>query len=191
MKYSGIASILLAAAVVAGCASSEVPTGRRYAGSWQHKLQSAEHWRTVANDMATQLTGDLRNKSISRPLYVPLDSSDFSFAGGFRELLTTALVNQGWQVVTQPSDQTLTVHVRYSAYRFREDRDGHWVDNDPLEWQTNGPVPQSEVLVTGVVYDGTKIIARRSAIYYVADEDSGHYWSKATPSVIVPVTGGN
>jgi len=190
MKYSGIASIVLAAVIVAGCAS-EVPTGRRYAGSWQHKLQAAEHWRTIANDMATQISADLRNKGINRPLYVPLDSNDFSFAGGFRELFTTSLVNQGWQVVTRGSELALNVQVRYSAYRFREDRDGHWVEPEQLEMETSGPVPQTEILVTGVVYDGTTIVARRSAIYYAADEDAGHYWSKATPAVIVPVTGGN
>ncbi|MCL2830699.1 MAG: hypothetical protein FWD77_08195 [Betaproteobacteria bacterium] len=190
MKYSGIASIVLAAVIVAGCAS-EVPTGRRYAGSWQYKLQAAEHWRTVANDMATQITGDLRSKSINRPLYVPLDSNDFSFTGGFRELFTTALVNQGWQVVTRESEQALNVQIRYSAYLFRKDRDGHWVEKQPLEPDTSGPTPQTEVLVTGVVYDGTNIVARRSAIYYVSDEDGGHYWKKITPSVVVPVTGGN
>lgn len=49
---------------------------------------------------------------------------------------------------------------------------------------TNGPVPRSEIILTTMVSDEGKIIARRSNLYYSADEDALLYWKKsgkATP----------
>lgn len=118
----GIAS----AALLAGCASryADAPTPTRWEASRQHKLTAAEHWHRIAGHFATQLGSDLQAKGAGSPLYVPVnENGEFPFVEGFREMLTTALVQQGQDVRTRPGDGVQTVDVRYSVYRFDPDRE--------------------------------------------------------------------
>lgn len=39
-----------------------------------------------------------------------------------------------------------------------------------------GPVPRSEILLTASITDGSRIVSRRSNIYYAVDEDRALYW---------------
>jgi hypothetical protein len=113
---------------LAGCASkyAETPKPTRWEASRQQKLTAADHWRLIADDFAAKLVADLRkkDKAVGTPLYIPLnENSEFPFVQGFRELLTTALVQQqDMDVRVRPSGNERIVDVRYSIYRFNPDR---------------------------------------------------------------------
>lgn len=57
-----------------------------------------------------------------------------------------------------------------------------WLTNEQMGRGKNayGQVPQSEITLTASVVDGTRIISRRTNIYYAADEDKALYWNKAS-----------
>lgn len=225
----------VALALLSGCASryADVPQPTRFEASKQTKLQAAQHWQIIANDFATQLSNDLRQKGINQPLYIPTGKDDYAFVEGFRELLTTAMLAQGWDIRTSARN-ALPVDIRYSIYKFRRDRltntrhygeatvgvtsmaAGLWAVREVangkvlsstgeailgvgllmgivegLDWlsheapggpqrgqHASGPVPQSEILVTASVSDGDRLVARRSNIYFTADEDKALYWNK-------------
>jgi hypothetical protein len=224
MRNISVLGAAIALVVLAGCAGrySDVPTPTRYANSEQHKLMAADHWRLIANDFAQQVSADLQQKNAGQALYItpvgPKDG-DFAFVEGFRELLTTSLVNQGWVVRTVPQN-AMQVDIRYSAYAFHPNRRenihqygtltaltaGVWAFHpfnhvtsfasampkalgaavilDAAGWaldneqNASGSIPSTEILLTASVTYDDQIIARRSNIYYVADEDSALYWNK-------------
>lgn len=68
-----------------------------------------------------------------------------------------------------------------------------WMKNEGRQdaRATHNPVPRSEIILTAMVTDEGKIIARRSNLYYSADEDAILYWKKtgASQSTNVKVRG--
>lgn len=65
-----------------------------------------------------------------------------------------------------------------------------WLSNEAMGGQhASGPVPRSEILLTASVVDGTRIVSRRSNIYYTADEDQALYWNRPAAAYSVPVSG--
>lgn len=209
--------------LLGGCATSKFadnPNSTRFDVSNQYKLQAAEHWHIIAEHMAEQLSTDLKSKKVKQPLYIVPASIDYPFVEGFRELLTTAMLAQGWDIRLQPKD-ALPIDIRYSVYRFRPDRASQlyhygdasmlvaglwaisgiaeingmvagakalsaaatlesfaWVKNEGRQdaRATSGSVPRSEIILTAMVTDEGKIIARRTNLYYSADEDAILYW---------------
>ncbi|MFA7239673.1 MAG: hypothetical protein WC091_06140 [Sulfuricellaceae bacterium] len=224
--------------LLGGCATSKFsdnPNSTRFNVTNQYKLQAAEHWHIIAEHMAEQLSNDLKSKKVKQPLYIVSANSDYPFVEGFRELLITAMLAQGWDMRLQPKD-ALPVDIRYSVYRFRPDRASQlyhygdasmlvaglwavsgiadingmvvgakalsaaamlegfaWMKNEGRQdaRATSGPVPTSEIILTAMVTDEGKIIARRTNLYYSADEDAALYWKKSgnNPSVNVNVKG--
>ncbi len=117
-------SLFVAAiAGMAGCATqyADVPTPARFQNSEQMRLQAAEHWRLIAGHVAKRVAGDVASRLEGRALYVPMPKDEQAFVGGFRELLTTALVQQGLPVSVRP-DNAMAVDVAYSVYKFQPDR---------------------------------------------------------------------
>lgn len=53
----------------------------------------------------------------------------------------------------------------------------------------SGPVPRSEIVLTASVADASRIVARRSNIYYTMDEDAALYWNRPTAGHLLPVSG--
>lgn len=221
--------------LLGGCAApkfADNPNASRFEVSNQYKLQAAEHWHLIAEHMASQLSTDLKARGVTRPLYILPSSKDYPFVEGFRELMTTAMVAQGWDMRTQPQN-ALPVEIRYSVYKFRPERAsqiyhygdvsmlvaGIWAISGIVEsnitvgakalataaslegmaWLkneargdsviTNTPVPRSEIILTAMVTDSDKIVARRSNLYYSADEDAALYWNSRGAGHTVKVKG--
>ncbi len=117
-------SVLVSAIVcMAGCATNyaDVPTPTRFQNSEQMRLQAAEHWRLIAGHVADRVAADVGSRLGGRALYVPMPKDEQAFVGGFRELLTTALVQQGLPVSVRP-DNAMSVDVAYSVYKFQPER---------------------------------------------------------------------
>ncbi|WP_415033729.1 hypothetical protein [Azonexus sp.] len=66
-----------------------------------------------------------------------------------------------------------------------------WLSNEAMGGGrlASGPVPQSEILLTVSVADGSRIAGRHSSIYYTADQDVGLYWKKQSAGNVVSVIG--
>lgn len=66
-----------------------------------------------------------------------------------------------------------------------------WLSNEALGrgQHASGPVPRSEIVLTSSVVDGSRIVSRRSNIYYTADEDPELYWNRSAVAHRVPVVG--
>lgn len=63
---------------------------------------------------------------------------------------------------------------------------------DPSFGKTaKGPVPKTEIIVTASVSDNSRIVARRSNVYFTADEDAALYWQRngSGRSTTLPVKG--
>lgn len=231
----------LIACGLAGCMSpqyADAPTPTRFQRTDQLKLQSAAHWRVIAEHFATQMTKDLQAKQLTRPVFITSENGDFAFVEGFRELLTTSLVNQGVEISTVPEGAD-KLEIRYAAYRFDNNRTydpktqwlatllvgGAWaleglvvsqalnVKNWDslirpgllggaaiLDWQdfqsakqAKGAFPKTEIVLTASLQRDNRIVARRSNVYFTADEDAALYWQKtgktANRGVMMPVRG--
>lgn len=66
-----------------------------------------------------------------------------------------------------------------------------WLSNEAMGrgQYASGPVPRSEIVLTSSVVDGSRIVSRRSNIYYTADEDPGLYWNRSAATHSVTVFG--
>lgn len=229
----------LIACGLAGCMSSQyadAPTPTRFQRTDQLKLQSAAHWRVIAEHFATQMTKDLQAKQLTRPVFITSENGDFAFVEGFRELLTTSLVNQGVEISTVPEGAD-KLDIRYAAYRFDNNRTydsriygvkamsvaGAWALDGmivskivkhaaDLNWplalvgaaiadladveqskRAKGLFPKTEIVLTASLQRDNRIVARRSNVYFTADEDAALYWQKtgkaANRGVMMPVRG--
>ncbi|MBS4097069.1 MAG: hypothetical protein KGZ83_09590 [Sulfuricella sp.] len=234
-RLASVCALASLAVLLGGCAApkfADNPNATRFEASDQYKLQAAEHWHIIAEHMAAQLSRDLKDRGITRPLYIVPASKDYAFVEGFRELMTTAMVAQGWDMRLQPQN-ALPVDIRYSVYKFRPERAsqvyhygdvsmlvaGIWAISGIVEsnisygakalattaslegfaWLknegrgdgviTNTPVPRSEIILTAMVSDNGKILARRSNLYYATDEDAALYWNSKGASHTVTVKG--
>lgn len=57
-----------------------------------------------------------------------------------------------------------------------------WVHQEALGngRYASGPVPRSEILLTASITDRSRIVSRRTNIYYATDEDRALYWNQAS-----------
>ncbi|MDD2883700.1 MAG: hypothetical protein PHT48_01500 [Dechloromonas sp.] len=123
MNLFRISAVVAALLGVTACASqyADVPAPTRFKSNEQLRLQAAEHWRAIADHVAAQVASDVRSRLGTRALYIPLPHDEQAFVSGFRELLITALVQQGLPVSVRP-EGAMTVDVAYSIYKFQPDR---------------------------------------------------------------------
>jgi hypothetical protein len=66
-----------------------------------------------------------------------------------------------------------------------------WLSNEVMGrgQYASGPVPRSEIVLTTSVVDATRIVSRRSSIYYSADEDKALYWDRPAAAHNITVVG--
>lgn len=105
MPVIKLLSLLIASAVIAGCASP-VPVAQNFPRSYQKVARTAHHWDVVAGDVAAQTTKMIaESKALQeRDLYVPVGPRNSFFDATFREFLIDHLVNKGMPVIACPAD---------------------------------------------------------------------------------------
>jgi hypothetical protein len=130
--FIGVALISLAGCGGVPSRYADRPYPTRFDKIEQAELQSAGHWRVIAENFAQDVAADLSQKGLEAPIYIPRDRDDFAFVEGFTELLTTSLVARGQDVricaqrgpcggtnATDGAANALVLDVRYSAYAFK------------------------------------------------------------------------
>lgn len=119
-------SIVLASALVilmSGCAItpySEAPTPKNYARTDQMKVQAGEHWKIIANDLATSV---LKNIDKSKIIYLNAPSVQSDFNDAMHTLLISAMVNKGITVVKSSANANLSIDMSTNVLKFTKDRD--------------------------------------------------------------------
>ncbi|MCI0511481.1 hypothetical protein C8E00_10672 [Chromohalobacter marismortui] len=114
--------VVLSAVLLGGCFevnTSQAPIATTYPISEQQRMQAAHHWEVLAKHEAREIIAkrDLWGKS----LYVEKQERETAFSRGFRSLLTSALVQQGAIVSTEPD---ASAHVTFDVQVIRHEGRG-------------------------------------------------------------------
>ncbi len=109
--------LVLVLCLTTGCI--RMPQSQGYPYTNQKKMQAAQHWNVLANDVANRINNELiRQNYVSASLYVKhscgkpdacKQGETFPFDEGFNDLLTTQLVNFGVNTQVTSVGATLTV----------------------------------------------------------------------------------
>lgn len=120
MNLRSIALILMSAGLVGACATpySETPHVVNYPTSKQRKVQAAEHWRVIGQDIARDLTTHLSDQ---RPLFVVPPAEETAFNRALYNQLTTLFVQSGFPVRKDGID-ALKVEIHTQIVQFAPDR---------------------------------------------------------------------
>lgn len=113
-------SVLLAAVLAAGCTMpyTEAPLATNFETTKQKKLQAAQHWHLIAEDVAKQISADI---GPSRVLHVQLPDDAPPFKRAFLQKVTTTLVNEGHRVMLRP-EGAMQIEVDVQVVAFAPDR---------------------------------------------------------------------
>lgn len=191
-------TVLALVPVLVGC--SQVPKPSAHVMSYQKKMQAAQHWQVLAQDVASQVNQDYASIAGSG-IYVEPQSGVFGKA--FTSLLKTELIQAGVPLSESAQNAVLLAFdvqlVRHKAeWPDRRDRTqpGLWtavatgirVARNVTEnmiipagvaldlwagtWTT---LPEHEVLITTSLEKDGNCVMRRADLYYVNDRDSGQY----------------
>ena len=207
MTAAKVISAIVGSLVLAGCAApyTETPLATNFPTSKQPKLQAAAHWNVIANDVAQQISSNIKEK---RPLFVNQSTVKTAFDRAFSNQLISALVAQGFPVLKSPVG-ALNVDIDTQAVRFSANRPqykhtgvataftaGVWALHsaratpgavlfaavagaDAYSWFQSefatGETPQTEIIITTSVGDAKQYLARSTSIYYVSDSDARIY----------------
>jgi len=187
-------SLILAAAVLAGCAVpyTPVPLATNFPTSEQNKLQAAAHWGVIADHLEKRIVAELK-QGPQRPFFI----HEYPQATPFQRALTTqiisSLVRDGYVVSRAPAG-ALRIDLDVQALTFSPERPqfrpsfttnllAHnvWIasEHDPSAKYRSmfapGETPRTELIITVSVSDQYRYYARNTSAYYVADTDRALY----------------
>ena len=119
MKQACLMPLWLAAAVLGGCGSLDVPLADNYPASSQKKPRAVHHWDVLADDVASRVAQKIRNYPEALPAVFVVPSTQTPFNQSFHQLLLTRLVDKGVAVSRQPGplvvrfETQVVQHARY------------------------------------------------------------------------------
>ncbi|ACV68444.1 OmpA family protein [Desulfohalobium retbaense] len=157
--------LLFAVSVLAfGCSQTPAPMSRPY--TTQDKLQAAQHWEIIAQDVSTDIShmikmSDLENFQNKQIQILQTDNSPFSKA--LESFLVTDLTHLGLQTTRDATDD---YQVYWSVQR---------VTHKKIAFLSQAEVVQNEVIVNLTIQSGDSIVYRLSNTYYVDDLNTENY----------------
>lgn len=121
---------LIIIALLSACSSYnakyQVPVPKDQAKSYQLKLQAAQHWDLLANDIAKQSLAALTDKKLeATPISIGEQKSQSSFSKALNEFVVTRLVNQG-AIVKKVPDNKLVMEYDIQVLRFDDNRSNRY-----------------------------------------------------------------
>lgn len=103
---------LLAAALLAGCGTLDVPRADNYPATGQKKARAVHHWDVLAQDVAGRVAEKIALWPQGEyPIYVTV-ADNSSFNQGFIKLLRVHLLNRGVAVSAVPTEVELEVQTQ-------------------------------------------------------------------------------
>lgn len=147
----GLALAGLCLALV-GCVNA--PMTSYFEVTAQPKIGAAGHWDAVANDVVAKTLETLQKTGIERttPVFVALPAEPSQFDRGFRDLITTKLVQSGVTVMQQPAQLQLSYNAQVVRHGKR--------------------LPNPELLLTTTVSRNNQFLARKTDVYYLEKSDA-------------------
>ena len=102
----------LAAALLGGCGTLDVPRADNYPATGQKKARAVHHWDVLASDVAGRVAEKIALwPAGEHPLFVTVTDNS-SFNVGFVKLLKVHLLNHGVALSTVPTDTELEVQTQ-------------------------------------------------------------------------------
>lgn len=195
---------------ISGCAqlktpAAPIPENFALENKFQKHMQTSQHWKVVADDLADQMKQVMQQKKLtSKPVYLNLQTSVTPFTRAFNDFLITRLVQKG-VAVSQVKTGSRIYNYKIQLLKYESQR-GTLV-SDKVKWTTlaaglvvvrniadalnvDGAVlgagaaldaanlnfaPNLEVIITSSLLDGSVFIARSSDIYYANEADIHFY----------------
>jgi len=201
-RWSPGAGALLAAAVLGGCATPDLPRDEAHAPSAQKTARAVQHWDVLARDVAERTVVKLRDWPPGEyPLYIVPAQGD-GFDAGFRSLLMTRLVDRGITLSVQPTGVRMAVSTQVVQHQ------GGGVGAPPRVRLADGvavvrdasgayvPAPdvllasgaaRTEILVTTSIESNERVLARTSDVYSIDQGDLALYLPRVPAVVATPV----
>lgn len=103
---------VLAAALLAGCGSLDVPRADNYPATGQKKARSVHHWDMLAEDVATRVAGKIAGWPADEQTIHVTAPDNASFNQGFLRLLRVRLLDKGVALAAGPSAVELEVQTQ-------------------------------------------------------------------------------
>ena len=111
--FAALCLTLLASGLATGCASTQttLPMAQAPEQFQQYKVQSADHWDTVANEVVDRVrkTQEDRPDLITLPIYIA-PPNDGIFVRAFASFLRSRMVTKGMQVAEYPEADALILN---------------------------------------------------------------------------------
>lgn len=180
--------MICACALIAfGCA--KVPSQQSYPYSYQHKMQSADHWEKLAKKIVSKQIHPFFTNKPDSILGVYIDDKDGStFGTAFQTYLTTELFNKSIPV-SKISQNAVVIEwsvqkVIHNSLRRNPGPPagifgaiaygvGSLFGGDYYHY---GDVPKTELLITIKLHSDNVIYSRTTETIYINDEDTYNYW---------------
>ena len=200
--------LALAAMLLSGC-RSQLPLATTYPMSGQRKMQAAQHWDVLAEDVAEQVAEAMDDRVEMRLLPIDVVAEDEGpFSEVFAELLKSRLVQEGLQVASaREGVVALRFKVQVILHGTRAQRPtpgvltvigaGVSVARDvSVDWLYGAAGvglladlgagyltshSDHEVVVTTSLLHKNRFVVRSSDIYYINDQDYRHYAEPLPP----------
>lgn len=194
---------------------SKAPYPVKYNSTQQYELQSAYHWKLIAEDYAKVL-----DKIKGKIYLIPSTNNDSVFNENFLNLLKSELIKNGKLVLNSTKDAT-KIKIKINVVEFNSNRNiksfpfkltllaaGLWVAS-PIETPIVGAalategvvvgenaynakynkfysdVPKHEIIINAYAYKGNNYISAIDKIYYIADKDADLYKNDSSATIYV------
>lgn len=200
LPLAGARAIAAAALLaVTGCVAppQDVPASAVHALSTQKTARAAHHWDVLASDVAAQVADRLREwPAGEHPIHVALSPDDSGFGRGFKQLVTTRLVERGLAVTTDAGALRLQVATQLVQHHAgaAPTSSGPWLadgvraDLGPavLAPDIAAGALRTEVLVTTSLEREQRILVRTSDVVSIAQDDAALYQARVIQPAAAP-----
>lgn len=172
MKFARLLVLCTACAVLAACGNNNnlpYPRATMFPGAEQLTLQSASHWRLVAENESAQIRASLGDGAglITPSIYLgPASSNAGDFQSAYHNMLEGGLVDQGVAVMLSRENALFTL-----------DYDVQVIEHDNREWLPPRPGAITAFLLTGVGINDSQHWGDRGLILLPVGL-AGDLWSK-------------
>jgi len=172
-------------------ACSKVPSQSSYPYSYQHKVQSADHWERLSQKVVKKQAFPLIKKmKVPYNIYIQQqDRSDFGLA--FNTFLTTGFHKKGVILSEKRNSDSITLEWSVQKVRHNSDRMNPspvagvfgYVGYLAMEFMggdfyyPSSPIPKTEIIVSTKLLDNkNNILSIETETFYVDDSDTSNYW---------------
>lgn len=200
--------LFLGVVLLSSCANlknPDAPIAENFPRTQQKELQAAQHWKIIAEDIATQIQQNQAHLNKNKqPIYINMQTSGTHFSIAFKDFLLTSLTQVGVPV-SKSSRASKNYDIKIHAIQYKSNRStilpsqakyttlaaGLVVIRNVAKWlNTDGTLvgigaavdtwdannaPKLEVIITTSLVENNIYLARSSDVYYANDDDMHLY----------------